>query len=366
MRRTIIIITLILSACVISARHQEVKPVEGIVYLSEFASLQDAITAVPNGGTIIVPRGIWTGDAVIPEGKYVHIQGASPAVLGQAPPLGSTQWDYLLTNYPNTFLNGSILRGKINATARASKISVTNIIMIGHGSGVAIDIGSSAYMSTVAPLENVSIGNYDIGVRAIKAYQLSINKMQLAGIGTALIIKDGNLNRLRDVDITTCGKAADIKGEVVWHGGSVQACGDGITFYQTAGYLGAIHFEQIAGTALFWDGYGGKLDPNFYASNSGALVLSGYNNVMDIGWVNLAQFDARSKYNIVTLYGLYTDLGWQNRITNMQNIGTMSTQYADTHKGQGYYPDGIIIKGADGKNYRLTVVNGVLGILEVK
>lgn len=367
MKKTILTVALILSACLMAAKPQQAPIVEGIVYLSEFANLQDAITAVPNGGTVIIPRGMWEGDAVIPEGKYIHLQGVSPAVLGQSPPLGSSQWDYLLINYPDTFLNGSILRGQINATARASKLSMTNIIMIGHGAGVALDIGASGYMNTVAPLDNVSIGNYEIGVRATKAYMLSINRMQLAGVGTGLVIRDGNLNRLRDVDIINCGLGADLKGEIIWHGGSVQACNEGVRMYQTAGYMGLIHLEGITTTSLFWDGYGGKLDPNFYATNSGTLVVNGYNNILDIGWVNgVAQFTDKSKYNMATLYGNYTDAGWQNRITNMQNIGTVSTQYTDAHKGQTYYPDGVVIRGADGKNYRLTVTNGALGIVEVK
>lgn len=356
-----------LSACSIGGRTNTPPVVEGIVYLSEFASLQDAVTAVPNGGTIIVGRGIWEGDAVIPEGKYVHIQGVSPAFIGQSPPLGSTQWDYLLASYPNNFLNGSILRGQINATARSATLSMTNIIMIGHGAGVAIDIGAEGYRNTVAPLDNVSIGNYEIGVRATKAYLLSINRMNLNGVGTGLIIRDGNLNRLWDVDIMNCGLGADLKGEIIWHGGSVQACNEGVRMYQTAGYLGGLHFEQIATTSLFFDGYGGKLDPNYYATNSGTLVINGYNNIIDAGWVSgVAQFTAKSKNNYAVLYGNYADAGYQNRITNLKNIGIINTQYADAHSGQTYYPDGVIIKANDGRNYKLNVTNGVLGIVEVK
>ena len=367
MNKTIVIVTFVLSACLLAAKPQQTPTVEGIVYLSEFASLQDAVTAVPNGGTVIVPRGIWEGDAVIPAGKYVHIQGVSPAVLGQTPPLGSSQWDYLLANYSDTFLNGSILRGQIDASANASKLALTNLLMIGHGSGTAITIGADGYMSTVAPIEGVSIGNYDVGIRATKAYLLTIDKMQIAGVGTGLIIRDGNLNRLWNVDITYCQLGADLKGEVIWQGGSVQACTDGAKVYLTGGYIGQIHFEQIANISLDFDGYGSKLDPNFYATNSGRVIIRGYNNILDMGWVSNVEFVyPKSSYNFVRLYGNYTAGGWQDRIETIKNIGTVSTQYVNQQTGQVYYPDGVVIRGADGKNYRLIVTDGVLGVVEVK
>jgi hypothetical protein len=362
MRKILIIISLFLLAMV-----PQYSIIDGVVSLSDFSTLQDAVNLVPNGGTIIVPRGIWEGNATIPAGKTVHIQGVSPAVLGQTAPRNSTQWDYLLQNYAATFLNGSILRGQINATAQNSKLAMTNVIMIGHGAGVALDIGAAGYMNTVAPLNDVSIGNYEVGVRATKTYRLTINNMQLAGVGTGLVIRDGNLNRLRDIDIIACTLGADLKGEILWQGGSVQACVDGVRIYQTAGYLGQIHFEQNSGVALVWDGYGGKLDPNFYATNGGKVIIKGYSNILDIGWaVNVEFVYPRSQYNFATVFGPYTAGGWQDRIQTVKNIGTVSTQYADTHTGQVYYPDGVIIKAADSKNYKLTVTNGVLGIIEVK
>jgi len=69
----------------------------------------------------------------------------------------------------------------------------------------------------------------------------------------------------------------------------------------------------------------------------------------------------------VRLYGNYTSNGWQDRIQTIQNIGTpnLTTIYVDRNNGMSYYPDGLVIMGADGKNYRLTVTNGVLGVVEV-
>lgn len=312
MKKTLVLILLV---CLLANRPMQAPIIEGVVYLQDFASLQDAINLVPNGGTIMVPRGIWEGDMTIPAGKYVSIQGVSPAVIGQSPPLNSYQWDYLLTNYPDTFLNGSILRGHLTATGNSSKISMTDILMIGHGSGVGIELGSSSAMGYGSVLDNVSIGNYEIGVRATKLYNLSINKMQLHGVGTALIIRDGNLNRLWDVDVMNCTLGADLKGEIIWHGGSVQHCSDGVRVYQTAGYVGGLHFEAITGTALYFDGWGGKLDPNYYATNSGTLVINGYNNLLEIGWVNgIAQFTAATRYNKVRMYGNYNDEGYGNLI----------------------------------------------------
>lgn len=370
MRQTIVVIMLVLSACLLAAKPQQVPTVEGIVYLSEFASLQDAVTAVPNGGTVIIPRGVWEGDAVIPAGKYVHLQGVSPAMIGQSPTLGHIQWDSTLTNYKDLFVNGSILRGHITATGNAAKLSMTNIIMIGHGEGVGIDLGNTSQVGGYGGVyDNVDIGNYEIGMRAEKTYNLTINKMRIYGVGTGLSLKNGNLVRLRDVDIINCTLGADLKGEISWMGGSVQTCGDGIKAYLTAGYIGQIHFEDIGNVSLDLDGWGTKLDPNFYATNSKKVIIRGYNNILDVGWgVNTEFVYPRSSYNFVRLYGNYTPNGWQDRIQTMQNIGTpnLTTIYVDRNNGMSYYPDGIVIKSADGKNYKLTVVNGVLGIVEVR
>jgi len=272
------------------------------------------LEAVPNGGTVVVPLGVWEGDAVIPAGKYVSIQGVSPAIIGQSPPLNSPQWDFLLENYQDTFVNGSVLRGHIVAIGDASKLSMTNVIMIGHGAGVGIELGSPAFGYGGA-FDNVDIGNYKIGLKATTLYNLSINKMRLYGVGTGLIIRDGNLNRFWDVDIMNCTLGADLKGEIIWHGGSVQNCTDGVKIYQTAGYLGGLHFEAITGTSLFFDGWGGKLDPNFYATDSGTLVINGYNNLLDIGWANgIVHFTSLSQGNKVQMYGNYNDEGYGNLI----------------------------------------------------
>lgn len=306
-------IVLLLVTC--SARTQAPPTVEGLVYLSEFQSLQMAVDAVPNGGTVIVPRGIWEGDVVIPAGKYVHIQGVSPAVIGQHPTLGHYQWDYLLLNYPDTFLNGSILRGTIDATANSSKLSMTNILMIGHGGGTAVKLGSSAAFGYGGALDNVSIGNYETGIQAVKMYNLSINKMQINGTGTALNIQDSNLVRLRDVDIMSCALGADLRGAITWQGGSVQACTDGVKAWLTAGYIGSLHFEQISNVSLFFDGYGSQLAPNFYTSNSGHAVINGYNNIIDFGWGNgVTEFTSKSKYNKVRMFGAVDDAGYANEI----------------------------------------------------
>lgn len=310
---SILAMLLLLTTCGLKPTYS--PAVEGIVYLSDFASLQDAVDAVPNGGTVVVGRGIHEGDAVIPAGKYVHIQGVSPAVIGQHPPLGHYQWDYLLDNYPGTFLNGSILRGQIDATANASKLSMTNILMIGHGEGTAVSIGNVSAFGYGGVFDNVDIGNYETGVQSVKVYNLTINKMRIYGVGVGLNLKDGNLIRLRDVDIMNCVLGADLKGEITWQGGSVQTCSDGITIYQTSGYLGGAHFEGISGVSLYWDGYGGKLDPNFYATNSGHVVINGYNNILDIGWGNgVTEFTVSSRYNNVRLFGEFIDKGYGNEI----------------------------------------------------
>lgn len=297
MKKIILLSLLFLSACMMSA-------------VRTF-NLQAAIDAAPNGGTVNVPRGVWEGDAVIPAGKTVHITGVSPAQLGQSPKLGDTQWDWLLQNYPDTFINGSILRGHITIK-NASKLSMSNLNMIGHGTGTAIElIDNMGYGGTFT---NISIGNYETGLKSVGMYNLTIDRMQLAGVGTGLVIK-GNLVRLRDVDIINCTLGADLQYHISWQGGSVQNCTDGIKFWNSGGYLGGIWFEANTVTALAWDGYGGQLLPNFYAADGGNVVIYGTNNNIDLGWVTSAVLSEESESNIVTVSGgELIDNGWNNKI----------------------------------------------------
>jgi hypothetical protein len=313
MKKTLLIILLLLSACSIGGRINAAPNVAGIVYLQDFKSLQAAVDAVPNGGTVIVARGIWEGNAVIPAEKYVHIQGVSPALIGQSPPLGHEQWDWLLENYPDNFLNGSILRGHIIATANSSKLSMTNIIMIGHGEGTGVELGYPYSYGGV--FENVSIGNYETGLSAKDIYTLTINRMQLAGVGVGLDIQ-GNLVRLRDVDIIVCDLGANLRGHISWDGGSVQACGEGVRMWSANASMSGVWFEQNDGLALTWDGYGGMLAPNFYATDGGNVLVNGYNNTLDLGWVLTAELSSVSQSNLVTISGgTVIDNGWNNKVT---------------------------------------------------
>lgn len=305
MKRIILISILVLSACTLSA-------------VRTF-NLQAAIDAAPNGGTVNVPRGVWEGDAIIPAEKYVHIQGVSPAMLGQSPGLGSPQWDGLLNDFPNNFLNGSILRGHITSTDNASKLSMTNINMIGHGEGVGVSVANTPYGGV---FENVSIGNYETGISVVESYGITINRMQLSGVGTGMQMiglnneKGGNLIRLRDVDIMTCKLGADLKGHIMWDGGSVQDCGEGIRMWSAGAFMSGIWFEGNDGAALVWDGYGGQLSPNFYATNGGNVVIDGWNNNLDLGWVVSAELTNKSQSNLVTISGgELINNGWNNNIT---------------------------------------------------
>lgn len=286
------------------------------LHLSDFNNLQEAVEACQNGGAIQVGRGVFEiGNVVIPERKTVHILGIGPGMLNQGPPRYSGQWDYLYQYYYDDFVLGTILRGTINATAPNSHVSLTGIMMVGRGDGVGLDLGNIDTMNPNMPaLRDVAFANYEIGLRALQAYSLNINNMMLTGCDIGAFIHGGNLIRLFNVDIMSCRLGMDLKGEINVTGGSVQSCENGIRAWTSAGYIGMIHFEDIKEVSLYLDGYGSKLDPCFFATNSGKAVINGYNNILNVGWGVLTEFTEKSQTNFATLWGPYTDAGWNNRI----------------------------------------------------
>jgi hypothetical protein len=75
--------------------------VAGIVYLSQFADLQAAIDAAPNGGTVIIDAGVHDIGTVEVNAnaawiKVVTLQGVAPGYFPSSAPRGDGEWDYLI------------------------------------------------------------------------------------------------------------------------------------------------------------------------------------------------------------------------------------------------------------------------------
>jgi len=272
MNKITLFLMLILSACVISA----VEPFD----------LQSEIDNAPNGGTVLIPCGVYDiGDVVIASNdvwqKVVTIQGCGHGHLGQSPALGSTQWDYLIErgHYYGTVLRGtiSVQKGSYSG-ATTAKAYFRDFALIGHGSGVGIDYGDGVNMFPEGGIENVSIGNYDIGIRLRRAYYLDIHDVSMAGVGIGLQNIDSNVITTSGLNVTTCTIGLDVTGNSnTYIGGSVQACDTGVILGGFSQTLEGYYFEQTT-SALHVTGRDGNVSGNYFAGNSGDVLITGINN----------------------------------------------------------------------------------------
>lgn len=316
---------LILGACSFSPA-TPVSPVvppssSGVINLSDYPDMQAAVNALPQGGTVLVNSGVYEiGNVVINQAnewrKVVTIQGVSPGYLGQSPPLGNSQWDYLLNH---GYSYGTVLRGRFDVTTKGATLFLRDLSMIGYGEGIAVDIGNGSDMfADAGGIYRVSFGNYETAIRIRKSYFVPIADVFIAGVNTGIQILDSNVIQMTGVDLMSCQLGADLQGvSISFENGSVEGCANGVRMQTLTGSLGNVYFEQILGLSLEITGNGNSITSNFYASNSGTVRISGKNNDITLGLNPNLPIDltSTSSYNYVrgSAYLVCSDAGFKNR-----------------------------------------------------
>lgn len=294
--------------------------------LADEYDLQAEIDAACNGCTVVIPAGVYEiGDVVIGSNtqwqKVVTIQGAGHGHLGQSPPKGHSQWDYLLSR---GYSYGTVLRGTISLVkgsftgATTPKVYFRDLALIGHGAGIGIDYGDGVNMFPEGGIENVSIGNYDIGIRLRRAYYISISDVSMAGVGIGLQNIDSNNIVVSGLNIVACGVGLDVSGNGNDYSGSVvQSCEVGVRLGGLTGQLGGFYFEQT-GISMEITGQGYTINSNYYASNSGVFRVSGKSNEIHLGLNPILPIEltSASAYNTIKAspYLKYKDAGFKNTI----------------------------------------------------
>lgn len=281
---------------------------------ADIFDLQAEINNAPNGGTVVIPCGVYDiGGAIINLNndwqKVVTIQGCGHAHLGQSPAQGHSQWDYLLER---GYYYGTVLRGTITVN-KGARLYIRDVSLIGYGSGIAIDYGDGTNMFAEGGIENVSIGNYDIGIRLRSAYYMSITDVSMAGVGIGLQNIGSNVITVSGLNIVACGTGLDVTGNGnVYIGGSVQGCGLGMRFGGFGSTLTGFYFEQDS-AAIELTGRGHVVLGNYYASNAGAITISGHNNHVLMSEM-VTPVILTGNYNRVSLsaYGSCNDSGFRN------------------------------------------------------
>jgi len=316
MNRIILALAFVLSACLVSGN-------------APYYDLQTAINTAPNGGTVLIPCGVYDIGTVYINAaniwqKVVTIQGCGHAHLGQSPTQGHTQWDYLING---GYVYGTVLRGSIvvdkgvKASNTSSKLYLRDVSLIGYGSGVGLDYGDGVNMYPEGSIENVSIGNYDIGIRLRRAYYITIDDVSMSGVGIGLQILDSNVITVSGLNIGACGIGLDVTGNGnSYTSGSVQTCMTGAILGGSGATFNGFYFEQISGASLDVTGRGHDIGANCYASNAPRIQISGHNNRLFTSEIlPSVPVVLTGNYNRVELpaYGVCSDTGYKNQCTRL-------------------------------------------------
>lgn len=318
MKRIALLLLVFLAACVLAADTPAPPLVPGICYLTDFPDLQAAVDGCANGGTVIIPAGIHEIGTVNLNNnsewqKVITIQGAGHGHLGQAPGQGSSQWDYLLNHPSGLYHYGTVLRGHFVISHRLNSVYFRDFAMIGHGTGIAINYGDGVNMFPEGGMENISIGNYDIGIRLRRSYYMSIDDVSMAGVGVGLQNIDSNVITVSGLNIATCGTGLDVTGNGnSYYGGSMQTCDTGAILGGFGSTLTSFYFEQLT-NSLIVPGRGHSILSNYYAGNSGAITISGHNNYLYTS-ETVTPVQVTGNYNRIDLsaYGSCNDSGFAN------------------------------------------------------
>ena len=249
--------------------------------------LQAEIEHALPGATVQVPCGVHDiGDVVIKSTyppaetwqKVVTIQGCGHAHLGQSPPQGHSQWEYLLDR---GYYYGTVLRGTITiekGTGTPPKVYFRDVSFIGYGTGTAVRYGDGVNMYPEGGFDSVSFGNYDTGILLDMAYYITVNDVSMAGVGIGLDIKQSNANTVSGLNVTTCNTGVRSTGNGnSFTGGSVQVCGVGFDLGGSSSILGGFYFEQND-ISLIVSGNANTVLSNYYAGNGGEILVSGVGN----------------------------------------------------------------------------------------
>lgn len=328
MKRSIFMLGIFLSACLIAANPNQAPAVAGVVYMQDYASLQAAIDATPNGGTVVMPAGVFEiGDVVIASEdvwqKVVTLQGAAPGHLGQAPGQGSAQWDMLIDG---GYTYGTFLRGTITVAlgefsgATTAKAYFRDFALVGYGEGIGIDYGDGINMYPEGAIESVSIGNFDTGIRVRKSYYMSITDVSMAGVGTGLLVQRSNVITVSGLNIASCGTGVQNDGASnTFLGGSVQGCENGVVLGGFSNVLGGFYFENISGASVSVTGRGNTVLANYYTD--GDLLVSGHNNRFFTSETS-EPVQVTGDFNRVDLsaYGTCNDSGFANECIRLYPV----------------------------------------------
>lgn len=196
-------------------------------YLDRYASLQSAIDDTPDFGTILIPPGVTSFEAVDIGSKTITLRG-----LGSFLPLAAAAGNAAWNN--NTNLKGSVLKSTategVAIDATNGRLHLHDLAIVGaNGETTGVKCGIVDNPQRVLlRWSNVQFGNFAVGMAIDNIYEATYDALNFRGCGVGAHLKGANVSVLTgcSVSVAEVGIHLDGSANVLMQGGAIQGVTD--------------------------------------------------------------------------------------------------------------------------------------------
>lgn len=278
--------------------------------VTQYADLQTAVNACPQGGLVRVPQGFWVMERlVIP--RTMRIEGDYAELLSR-PAFGSNAW-----NAANGYgkATGSILvftctDGNavdftgVNEGDLFASVSVRNLCIVGSGgTATGLALGSLVNSKSAIRLDQVHVGNFAVGVDIHTIFSGSVRDCIVCGCETGIQL-NGNTLVIDNPDIRACttGILLNGAGSTRVGGGAIQGCAYGIDMAEAnEDSVNSTYFEgnTIAAIRISETSNHNQINHCHFSLPSDAVLIEGGDNKLTIAARSDAPITITGSNNIV-------------------------------------------------------------------
>ncbi len=331
--------------------------------VTQYDSLQAAVSAAPVGAIVRVPLGVHILDRlVIPrtirlEGEFAYMQ-ARPAFndggWGAAYNYGQSVGSVLV--FTCTDGNAIDFTGS-NEGGLYGGLSLADLCIVGSGgTATGLALGSLTNQKGRIQLATLSIGNFKVGLKVTGIYSGGARDVVISGCETGLSVH-GNALAFDNLDIRSCttGVMFENANLVRINGGAIQGCDTGVdSMIANENSVNGVYFEGNTTATIHLSATANHNHINrcHYSTVSGSLIIDGANNRIDMADITTAPVLLNGQSNILYdgQYGSPTvTLGqfgnYREYMLPMTyaNVG----RFLKVIEGGNATRDGVFVKGCD-------------------
>lgn len=278
--------------------------------VAQYETLQAAVTACPSGGLVKAPVGVWTMERLtIP--RTMRIEGAYAELLSR-PTFGSSAWNSAngygkavgtVLAFTCTDGNAIDFTGP-NEGGLFASVSFRNLCIVGSGgTATGLALGSLTNSKSAIRLDQVHVGNFEIGVDIHTIFSGSVRDCIVSGCETGVKL-NGNTLVIDNPDIRACttGILLGGSGSTRIEGGAIQSCDYGVdTDEANEDSINGTYFEgnTTAAIRISSDSNHNIIHHCHFGTETDALIIDGGDNKVFIAARSDAPITINGSNNIV-------------------------------------------------------------------